>query len=104
MAKTTKEEKFKKVFNMTKYHGEIIIYFTNKYHEVRRRKLRSNGDCFVAYKSHGSGDWTKFGMSCFLLDDDGPKSLSRTIKLLRKHDGSWLSPYAIEIDGRMIEL
>lgn len=100
----TKAEKFKKIMNMVRYHREVIVYFKDKYDADRRRMIRFNGDCFVSYLSMGSGDWTKFGMSCFLLEDSKPKSLARTIKLLRDHDGKWFKPVAIEIDNRRIEL
>lgn len=100
----TKAEKFKKILNMVRHHGEVIVYFRDKYDLQRRRKIRINGDCFVSYLALGSGDWTNFAMSCFLMESDKRKSLTNTINLLKRHDGSYLAPWAIEVDKRKVEL
>lgn len=106
--KMTKTEKLKKILYMARYHKEIIVYFGTKYDDdkfpARRRKIRSNGDSYISYKSSGTFEWSKFGESCFLCQYNGPKSLPKTLDLMKKHDGNYIFPVAIEIDGRKIEL
>ncbi len=50
----------------------------------RRRKIDFSGYCYVSEDSFTG--WTPFTVSCFLLEDRGPRSVRRTIKLMQKHD------------------
>ena len=108
----TKAEKYKKIKSLAKSHGEITVYFKFKVlGQYRKRKIRDNGHCFMSegcydpeLTDYRDSEWSKYGLSCFIADDGGAKSISRTIKLMQVHDRGYLEPIAIKIGKREIKL
>ena len=108
----TKAEKYKKIKSLVKTHGEITVYFKFKQPGLfRKRQIRYTGHCFMSEGCYSSEilnyqdcEWTRFGMSCFVMEDGGPKSLSRTIKLMEAHDYHYLSPIVVKIGKKEIKL
>lgn len=109
----TKAEKYKKIKSLAKYHGEIVVYFKFKRNPslFRRRKIRDNGNCFISegcynpdITSYQESEWCRYIMSCFVSEDGGPKSLSRTIKLMEDHDRGYIDPIVVKIGNKEIKL
>ena len=108
----TKAEKYKKIKSLVKFHGEITVYFRFKHQGLfRRRRIRDNGNCFMSegcynpeITDYRDSEWGRYGLSCFVADDGGPKSLSRTIKLMEAHDCRYLNPIVIKIGNKEIKL
>jgi hypothetical protein len=108
----TKAEKYKKIRSLVKSHGEVVVYFKFKHPGgFRRRRIRDNGNCFMSegcydpnIMSYKDAEWCKYMMSCFVSEDGGPKSLSRTIKLMEAHDRGLVDPIVIKIGNKEIKL
>jgi hypothetical protein len=104
MAKTTKKQKFKKILNMTRRHGEIVVVFEDQQHPayLRKRKITKDGKCFVSYLN-SEGKWTRYATSCFVCDVR-VKSLTETIKLMSKHDYGTYQPVELIVNRKAIKL
>ena len=103
MAKTTKKQKFEKILNMTRHHGEVVVIFKDDLEYLRRRIVRKDGSCYVSYFSVSEERWTKYGASCFICDVRN-KSLKQTIKLMSTHDRGMLMPVELIVKGKVIKL
>ena len=99
-----KRERTKRIIQLVEEHGEVVVFYADKWDRERKRKIRRNGDCFVSYLAMGYGAWTKFAMSCFLLESDKRKCLRTTMTLMNKHDGRMLIFSHVEVNDRRIEL
>jgi hypothetical protein len=98
-------QKYKKIFNMVRRHGEIeIVLCTNNKDVNRRRTLHSDGSCEVAYKRAYGDEWTDYDVCCFMSDQSEPKNLEQTMKLMRDHDRTWLKPSEIMVKGKVKKL
>jgi hypothetical protein len=82
-------------------HNRVKIVFANAEHDghggvmisgdMRKRVITKNGKCEVSYKSEGYKNWSGYSQSCFTQETD-IKDYKKTIRLMRKHDGTWLIP------------
>ncbi len=83
--KMSKTAFFQKAMNLVKYHGEVTIYFKCSYGTMRRRKLRSNGKCFVSYMGSISNNWSHYSLSCFITHM-GKITMAECFKHMISHD------------------
>ena len=104
----TKKDKLKKIVEMVRRHGEIIVIYEDLATSVvpyyRRRKINKNGECYTSYLGHYNRRWTRYGISCFLAGSY-IFSLNKTISLMKRHDkNDELYPIAICVGKRKIKL
>lgn len=96
--------KIKSIGDLILKRGEITILFENQYGYQRRRKIRSNGDCFVSYFNHYSKRWLRYSKSCFILEVRKP-NLNTTLKLMYMHDAdAGLRPTHMMMSGKRVKL
>lgn len=91
---------------MLEEHGKVRVvfadvrptgpHFQEDDRNYRRRILTKDGKSKVSYKSCGYNKWTGYSNSCFVENaKEKPKDDKKLVKLMRKHDGSWLEPIEI---------
>lgn len=85
MTKMSKIAFFNKAMNLVRRHGEVVIYFKNEAGYMRRRKIRSNGKCFVSHIGFYSERWDRYQMSCFITHL-GKITVAKCFKEMIKHD------------------
>lgn len=115
MAKrTTKKEKYKKIANMVRRHGQVTVIFEElvSYPSVlsdereklkRRRKLDKRGNSYVSYLGFSTRRWSRYSTSCFICALD-TKDLSITMAEMEQHDRGELTPIEIRVGERVIKL
>ena len=101
MAKITKKQKFKKIMNMVRRHGELVVVFQDNYEQLRRSKIRANGTCYVSYFASGDYKWTSYETSCFILDIRS-KSLKDTINKMSTHDRGIVYPIEMIVNKKKV--
>ncbi len=106
MAKqTTKKEKFNKILNMARRHGEVVAVFKDLScrNYLRKRKITKDGKCFVSYLSCMTNRWSRYQTSCFVCEVRN-KTLTETIKLMSTHDRGMLMPVELIVKGKVVKL
>jgi hypothetical protein len=97
-----KKDKFKKVLNMVRRHGEIVVEFKDRMDRRRKRKINVNGSSYVSYMDT-QGKWTPYGTSCFILDKRD-LTVADTIRIMEKHDIGIVTPCLIMTGKKVIKL
>lgn len=113
MAKVlTKTQKYEKIRRLVRKHGQLIVLFEDvrgwpfgdgpvKF--VRRRKIKSNGDCWVSYLRYEKKLWTAYEYCCFIVDL--PRTnLHITMQHMKSHDHGDQTPFAYKIGRKVIKL
>lgn len=114
MARVTKKEKYRKIANMIRRHGQIVVIFQeiNSYPSVlsdereklkRRRKLDKRGNSYVSYLGFSTRRWSRYVTSCFMCDLRD-KNIEVMMKEMELHDRGELVPIEIRIGERSIKL
>ncbi len=93
------------IAELAKRHGKVRMIFRECdddgawYDSWRKRVIRKNGDCVVAYKSDGYPHFSSYDGSCFVpfdYDKDRPKGLKQTIESMFSHDRNWCKPIELQ--------
>jgi hypothetical protein len=113
MKRATKKERYQKILNMIRRHGQVIVVFEDMYTResfgekmpkyLRKRKVDLNGRCYVSYLGHESRRWSRYSTSCF-VSYSNCRDLQHTIREMVKHDRGMVIPVEILIGKRRIKL
>ncbi len=98
----------KEIEKLIARHGRVRVIFAGCYYDSAEKKLKHNNDMrrrvmtkdgksSVSYKGADYEKWSGYSTSCFVDNaSKKPQSPKEVIKLMRKHDGSWLMPIEIQ--------
>lgn len=104
----TKKQRYEKIERAVRRHGEVTIHFQDQddqYPYRRRRKISSDGKCFVSYLGHESKRWSRYQTSCFVCYGERTKRLSVSLELMRQHDGTYIKMlYMVLPSGKKVDL
>ena len=115
MARMSKADKYKKIANMIRRHGQIVVIFEemDEHRSIfadeaeklkRRRKLNISGKAYVSYLGFSTRRWSRYSQSCFTCGTD-VRNLKDLMKEMESHDkGERLMPIEIKIGERRIKL
>lgn len=98
----------KEIEKLIAKHGRVRVIFAHCYYDssekkhkpnndMRRRVFTKDGKSVVSYKGETYTKWSGYSTSCFvcLSGPDKPKDYKQTLKLMRKHDSTWLMPIEV---------
>lgn len=112
--KLTKKEFKAKLVKLINRHKVVTVIFEEKYEgynmfnvpyshtDYRKRRLKKDGTCQVAYKGHAYTRFSGYSDSCFVADR--PVNVSGTVERMIRHDGREIVPVEIRYKGKRIKL
>lgn len=95
---------YNKIARAVRDHGHITVVFESQYGYIRKRKIFSDGRCFVSHQGLVSLRWDRYSVSCFIFKKKD-KTLKKTIDTMYYHDNEtdvW--PIEMWINGEVEEL